>query len=180
MKKINIENNEFEIIKSYEDIIKSIKKLAIFLNAEFKDKKNIIWMTIMKGGVMFSTELSKYINFDIELDFITSSSYSEYKKINEPLRVYGGDTNFQNKHIILVDDIIDSGESMLKIEKFLKEFNPKSLTAVAMFGKKGRLKGSYKEFFSFSEEEVGFLVGFGLDINNKYRNLPFLATKIEK
>lgn len=171
---MKIENREIEIIKTYKEIQEAAKKVAKKLDFLFRDKE-VIWFTVMKGGIMFSSEVVKNVSFKVNLDFIASSSYKDYGKVSFPKIVYDGMTDLKGKNLIVVDDLIDTGETIKEINNFLNKFKPNSITNVAIFGKKTRLKNPYQEILAFNEEPKGFLVGFGLDIKGFYRNLPNIA-----
>ncbi len=166
-----------KIIKTHDEIVEQIKKVAKKLNAKFKDSKDdVIFITIMKGGLPFSLELVKHLNFDLRMDFLVSSSYYLSEKIeNEPKITFLNTENIRDKDVIIADDLIDSGETMLKVVKILKLKEPKSITLTGVYGKPTRKKTEFEEIFCWEEDPEGFLMGFGLDYDEKYRNLPYIA-----
>lgn len=170
-----IDKKEFSIFKTMDEITEASKSLAKKIDEKFLGKGNFVWITIMNGGIMFSTELMKYVKTPLELDYIFSSSYLGYEQAGEPKVKYESSIDLEGKNIILVDDLIDSGKTIIEINKTLSEFKPKSITNVAMFGKSNRLKSDNEEMFAFEDSPNGFLAGFGLDINGLYRNLPYVA-----
>ncbi len=165
-----------KIIKTNEDIVAGSKELASRLNAKFTDKADsVIMITIMKGGLPFTMELIKHVDFDIKLDFITSSSYYLDGKSGEHKVSYEASEPIRGKHVVLCDDLIDSGDTAIKLTKLLEAYGPKSITVAAAIGKPSRNKTDYEEMFIWEEEPGGFLLGFGLDYDEKYRNLPYIA-----
>lgn len=165
-----------KIIKTNEQLVEGIKGVADKLNAKFTDKSDtVVLMTIMKGGLPFSLELMKHVDFDMTMDFITSSSYHLGGKSGEHTVSYEPSEPLKGKHIVLADDLIDSGETAVKLTELLETFEPKSITLAAVYGKPTRKKTNYEEIFCWEEEPGGFLLGFGLDYDEKYRNLPYIA-----
>ncbi len=171
-----------KILKTNEELVDGIKKLAFKLNDKFPDKSDeVVLITILKGGLPFSIELMKHLDFDMSMDFVSSSSYYLDKQLDDNKITYHATLPIKNKHIVLADDLIDSGRTAIKITKLLEAYGPKSITIVALYGKEKREKTIYEEMFAFDGDPGGFLLGFGLDFDEKYRNLPHLAImKIEE
>lgn len=171
------ENNLIiKIIKTHNEIKEGIKNVAFKLNEKFTNKdEEVVLITIMKGGLPFSLELMKNIDFDMSMDFITSSSYYLDKQTDSIRTRYEATIPIKGKNIIIADDLIDSGKTILKISEILSAYEPKSITITGIYGKPTRLKTKYEEFFCWEEDPKGFLLGFGLDYNEKYRNLPYIA-----
>ncbi len=165
-----------KILKTNEELVEGIKGVAAKLNAKFTDKADtVVLITIMKGGLPFSLELMKHVDFDMTMDFITSSSYYLDGKSGEHKVSYEASEPIKGRHIILADDLIDSGETAVKLTKLLEAYEPKSITVAAVYGKPNRTRTDYEEIFAWEEEPGGFLLGFGLDFDEKYRNLPYIA-----
>ncbi len=165
-----------KIIKTNEDIVAGTKELATRLNNKFTDKSDtVVMISIMKGGLPFTLELMKHVDFDMVMDFITSSSYYLDGKAGEPKITYEATEPIKGKHVVLCDDLIDSGDTAIKITSVLEAYGPKSITVAAAIGKPSRKKTKYDEMFIWEEEPGGFLLGFGLDYDEKYRNLPYIA-----
>ncbi len=164
------------IIKSHKELVKAIKGVAKKLNAKFPKKDNdVILITIMKGGLPFSLELMKHLDFDLKMDFITSSSYYLDQQSSDIKTSYEASIPIKGKDIIIADDLVDSGKTMNKIINILEAYEPKSITVVGIYGKPKREKISYDEVYCWEEDPKGFLLGFGLDYDEKYRNLPYIA-----
>lgn len=165
---------QIKILKTESQIEVASLELADKLNTIYEGKK-VVWMTVMRGGIVFSVELMKKINFDIKLDFISSSSYEQYGKVGDPKIDYSSGVHLKNMDIILVDDIIDTGDTMEKIIEFLEKYHPKSITLIAMFHRKGYVNKNYKFHSLFEKRKDDFLIGYGLDVNSYYRNLPYIG-----
>ncbi len=165
-----------KIIKTNEEIVEGTKKLAEKLNAKFTDKSDtVVMITVMKGGLPFTSELVKYVDFDMVMDFVTSSSYHLDGKSDKHEVSYQATESIEGRHVVLCDDLIDSGDTAVKLTKLLEAYNPKSITVAAAMGKPSRKKTDYEEIFIWEEEPGGFLLGYGLDYDEKYRNLPYIA-----
>ena len=164
------------ILKTHDQLVKGIKTVALKLNQKFiNEGEEVVVITILKGGLPFSLELIKHIDFDMSLDCITSSSYYLDKKSKKGLTKYEATIEISGKNIIIVDDLVDSGETIIKIGKILEAYQPKSITVTAIYGKPNRKKNNYDEFYVWEKDPGGFLLGFGLDYDEKYRNLPYIA-----
>ena len=164
------------IYKTEEQIIEQIKVVAKKLNDKFKDEENeVVFITVMKGGLPFALELMKYITFDISLDFVTSSSYYLDQQLNDIRTSYSATIPIKGKSVVVLDDMIDSGKTIDKITKILEAYKPKSIKLTASIGKPKRKKTKHDEIFCWEEDPKGFLLGFGLDYDEKYRNLPYFA-----
>lgn len=164
------------ILKTHEELVEGIKGVADKLNNKFPNKdEEVVLITIMKGGLPFSLELMKHVDFDMSMDFITSSSYYLDSQADTMRTSYEASIPIKGKNIIIADDLIDSGKTIIKITEILAAYEPKSITIAAIYGKPTRLKTKHDEIFCWEEQPGGFLLGFGLDYDEKYRNLPYIA-----
>ena len=169
MEKINVLIDE-------KSLNKRIKELAEKISKDYKNEE-IVLVCILKGAVYFSVELSKKItNNTVILDFMKVSSYGNNTettgKINLKL-----DTSIEleNKNVIIVEDIIDSGLTLNYLYDYLKKKNPKTLKICVLLDKKERRKKDIKVDYTGFETEDKFVVGYGLDYQEKYRNLPYIG-----
>lgn len=173
------ENNYIEKIKYSEiEIQKRIKKLAKQINEDYKkENKEVVFIPILKGGLNFAYDLIKHLTFDLSIDFIKAKSYSRFGKIQSPEISYNQTIDIEQKHIVLVDDIVDTGETLLEIFNYLKKYNPLSIKIASIIIKPHNAKTKHIEkYFLWNENPSGFLMGYGLDFEEKYRNLPYIAT----
>ena len=165
-----------KIIKTHDQIVNEIKVVAKKLNKKFlNEKESVVLITIMKGGLPFSLELMKHLSFDLKMDFVSSSSYYLDKQRSDIKTSYDATVPIKGKNIIIADDLIDSGRTMNKIIEILKAYSPKSITVTGVYGKPTRENINHDEIYCWDEDPKGFLLGFGLDYDEKYRNLPFIA-----
>ena len=164
---INVLINKSRLENRIEEMAKQIEK-----DYEGKD---IVFIGILKGSVMFMTELAKNIKNNVEMDFMDVSSYEGTEssgdvRINSDIR-----NSIKGKDVIIVEDIIDTGRTLTYLIEYLKQKNPNSLKIATMLSKPSRriieLNVDYVGF-SINDE---FVVGYGLDYNEKYRNLPYIG-----
>lgn len=162
-------------IKTEKEIEAAILNLAYKLNIEFKNK-NVVFLIIMKGGAYLGLDLAKKCQFDIMFEFVFSSSYYLSKKLNKPKIHYRKTISLTNQEVIIIDDLIDSGETIRKIIKKITKQKPNSISIAALYNKKDdTFLPQIKKYLCFSENPPGFLLGYGLDYDEKYRNLNYLG-----
>lgn len=171
------ENNHIlKILKTHDEIVQKTIEVANKLNDRFKnEKEEVVLLLVLKGSLPYALELMKHLNFDVSIDFITSSSYFLNKKISDPKIKYEPTFSIENKKVIIIEDLIDSGHTIKKLCKEIIKFKPSSITITAIYGKPSRIKTNNYEIFCWEEDPKEFLIGFGLDYDEKYRNLPYIA-----
>lgn len=163
------------IFISSEQIQKRVKQLGLQISKDLKGEDDIVFLCVLKGGFIFFTDLIRYIDHDIKCDFIQISSYVGSKSTNKPAFVGQLTLNLENKAVVVVEDIVDSGVTMNFLIKHLKIHNPKSIrTATLLDKKEARTQGFTPDYIAFEIPEH-FVVGYGLDYNQKLRNLPYIA-----
>ena len=153
-----------------------IKEIAEEIENEYKNEE-IVLVCILKGAVYFTVELSKNIkDSSVVLDFMKVSSYGEGTETtgNVELKV-DLSTNIENKNVIIVEDIIDSGYTLNYLYDYLKSKNPKTLKICVLLDKKERREKTIDVDYTGFEIENKFVVGYGLDYADKYRNLPYVG-----
>lgn len=164
---INVLINKSRLENRIEEMAKQIEK-----DYEGKD---IVFIGILKGSVMFMTELAKNIKSNVELDFMDVSSYEGTEssgdvRINSDIR-----NSIKGKDVIIVEDIIDTGRTLTYLIEYLKQKQPNSLKIATMLSKPSRrIMELNVDYIGFSINDE-FVVGYGLDYNEKYRNLPYIG-----
>lgn len=167
MEEINILINKIKLEKRIEELAKQIDK-------DYQGK-DFVLIGILKGSVMFMAELAKNIKNNVELDFMDVSSYEGTKstgkiKIHKDIR-----SSIEGKDIIIVEDIIDTGRTLTYVLDYLKQKNPNSIKIATMLSKPSRRVMELNvEYIGFSIDDK-FVIGYGLDYNEKYRNLPYIG-----
>lgn len=153
-----------------------IKKLASQINEHYKDEDTLIMVAILKGSVMFMAELAKHIKLDINLEFMAVSSYDSGTISSGNVKILKDlDTDIKDKNVLLVEDIIDTGHTLLKLRNNLEKRDPKDIKIVTLLDKPERREVDIKpDWYGFKIPNE-FVVGFGLDYDQKYRNLPYIG-----
>ncbi len=165
-----------KIFKTEKEILNKINDISMKLNSEYNDNDDVVIISVSKGGNNFTYDLIKKLKFDLSMEFISSDSYYKDKKVSNPKINFNPNIKLENKRIIIVDDYIDSGETMFEIAKLIHTENVKDILVLGLFGNPKRKKAeNIKEMFGWEEEIRGFLVGYGLDYDEKYRNIPYVA-----
>ncbi len=170
-----------KILKTNEQLVEAIKALAGRLNERYVNKdEEVVFITIMKGGFPFAAELMKHVDFDMTMDFITASSYYLDQRSDEVKTRYEASRPIKGKDVVILDDIVDSGNTIVKVGQILEAYGPRSISVASMWGKSTRIDIKYDEYYAFEGDPGGFLLGFGLDYDEKYRNLPYIAIMEDK
>jgi hypoxanthine phosphoribosyltransferase len=157
-----------------EQIQYKVKKLAEKISADYEGK-DLVSIGILKGAFMFFSDIVKLIQVPMELDFLIASSYTKDKtsgkvSIHADLRV-----DIKNKHVLLIEDIVDTGLTLKYIREMLLERKPASLKICTFLNKKSRRIAEVPLDYVGFEIPNEYVVGYGLDYENKYRNLPYIA-----
>lgn len=168
---IKIGNEKFVPLISEEEIQKRIVQLAVELDKEYKTKLPI-FIGILNGSFMFLADLIKNIKFPCEVDFFKLSSYGDEKISSGKVKLLKElNADITNRHIIIVEDIVDSGLSIKYIESMMEQFNPASMKVISLLVKPASIKYEIKIDYIGFEIEDKFVIGYGLDYAQKYRNL---------
>lgn len=169
-------NADFQRIFLTEAQIKEkVKEAAAWLDSRFAGK-NPLAVCVLKGSVMFFCDLVRAMKTPVQLDFMSVTSYgSGTQSSGRPEIVSDLSATVEGRDVILVEDIVDSGNTLLKMRGILSERGAKSFTAVTLLDKPSRRQADVKADFSCFETGDEFIVGYGLDYAQKYRNLPYIA-----
>ena len=165
-----------EILFDEQTLARKVKELADSISRDYAGK-DLLLVSILKGAVVFTADLMRRLSIPVTVDFICASSYSmstvSSRKINIKKDL---DTDINGKHVLLVDTIIDTGETLDFLMKMLSERKPASLKAVTLLDKKSRRIVDIQMAYRGFEIPDKFVVGYGLDCAQQYRNLPYIAT----
>lgn len=163
------------VLFSKEQLSERIKQIAAQLDEDYKGKRPLM-VAILKGSVMFFADLIREMHTDLEIDFMSISSYGNgVKSSGEVKMIKDLDGKIEGKDVIIVEDIVDSGYTMKYLKNLLEARNPSSIKICSLLDKPSRRETDvcvdYKGF------EVGneFVVGYGLDYASYYRNIPFIG-----
>ncbi len=169
---------KYEIIITEDQIKKRVKELGEQISKDYRDK-HILIITVLKGAVVFLSDLLRNIKCPVDIDFIKATSYGSATESGALKILYPPNEEIYQKDVLIVEDIIDSGYTLLKIRHFIECMQPSSLKVCTFIDKKERRKIDIKIDYVGIEVEGGFLIGYGLDSKNRFRNLPFIARIIE-
>ncbi len=170
----------FEIVFTEKQIQERTKELAVTLYNVYKDEE-VIFVCTLKGAVFFTCDLLKKYPGDAILELIKISSYSGEEstgriKLNLDIKK----ENIENKHVVIVEDIVDTGRSLKYLRDYIMNMNPKSLTTCALLDKKTkRIVPIDPDYVGFEVDDL-FVIGYGLDYDQRYRNLPYIGAKVKK
>lgn len=153
---------------------KRIDELANEIQNDYKGK-SIVFVGILKGAVPFMWELAKRIKNDIEFEFIEVSSYENIESSSKIKLHKDIKRSVEGKDVLIVEDIIDTGRTLEFLLEYLKDKNPNSIKIATLLSKPSkRVVELNVDYIGFKIEDK-FIFGFGLDYNQKYRNLPYIA-----
>lgn len=160
-----------------EQIAVRVKELGAQITADFKDKEeDIIVICLLKGSILFMADLCRSIELPLKMDFMSVSSYGDdFISSREVKIVKDLDENIMGKHVIVVEDIIDSGLTLKKVMKILGNRDPKSISLCTLLNKDARREADVKvQYIGFNIDDE-FVLGYGLDYKQEYRNIPYVA-----
>ncbi len=167
------------IILNYEQIQEICKKIASSLDNDLKSEENIpVFVGVMKGSLNFMMDLIRYMKTDIYTDYIQISSYSGTETTGKVVLKRDLSFNVENRVLVLIEDIVDTGISMHFLIKFLKDhYHPKKIILVTLLDKACRRKlDVHIDYAGLVLQNDDFVLGYGLDYNEYGRNLPFIAS----
>lgn len=161
-----------------DQIKEGVSQVADQLNKKFSND-DVVIITVVPGGILFTADLVRKLKFDVSMDYI-SCPHTPGEKNNTSAIIYHQKINIANRHVVLVDDAIESGGTMKRIVEFLAQnFNVKSISVATLFVKPGRVNIPVDQHFAYEMENDDLLVGYGLPWNDKYRNMPFISRLIK-
>ncbi len=154
-----------------------IAKLGEQLNEDYADCDDLLLLCILKGGVMFLTDLSRHVHVPHAIDFMAASSYGVgARQTTGSVRIdMDLQTDIRGRHVIVVEDIIDSGHTLNFVMKTLQNREPASLKLCTLLNKQSRREVELHVDYIGFEIENKFVFGYGLDLDEKFRNLPFIG-----
>jgi hypoxanthine phosphoribosyltransferase len=165
-----------QVLLSQDQIQTRIAALAEEISADYPPDEEIHLICVLKGGFVFLSDLVRSLKVRVTLDFIALSSYGKGTKSSGEVRLIKDvDHALQDRHVIIVEDIVDTGLTLHYLQDILRARSPKTLRTACLLSKPSRRQLEVMvEFIGFTIEDR-FVVGYGLDFNEKYRNLPFVG-----
>ncbi len=160
------------ILLSREQIAQRVKELGECIRRDFEGKKPLM-VCILKGSVVFFSDLIRSVDMPLEIEFMTASSYGSATVSSGKVKVVGAlDEKIRDRHVILVEDIIDSGRTIAYIKADMLNKGVKSLTVCTLLDKPSRRVSDVQPDYTGFEVPDAFVVGYGLDYAQAYRNFP--------
>lgn len=170
-----MENNIEKILVSEEEITSITMDIADKINKDYQGK-NLLLVGILKGSINFMAELMKYIKIPCKIDFMSVSSYGNGTQSTGRVNILKDvSQNVENANILIIEDIIDSGNTLSFLVKYFKAKKASSVEIATLLNKPSRRKVQVPVKYSGKEIEDLFVVGFGLDYAEYYRNLPYIG-----
>ncbi|WP_025693290.1 hypoxanthine phosphoribosyltransferase [Paenibacillus zanthoxyli] len=170
-----MQNDIQEILISEEEIQQRIKELGAKLSDAYEGRNPLV-ICVLKGAFIFMADLVKVITVPVEMDFMAVSSYGAATKSSGVVKIIKDlDVPVDGRHVLIVEDIIDSGLTLSYLIKLLRNRNAASVSVVTLFDKPaGRTVSLEADYIGFVIPDE-FIVGYGLDYAEKYRNLPYIG-----
>lgn len=163
------------VLLSEEEVDKRIAEIAKQISDDYKGE-HVHLLCVLKGGVFFTCELAKRLTVPVSMDFMSVSSYGNDTKSSGVVRIAKDlDEGLEGKHVLLVEDIVDSGRTLSYLMGHLKGRKPKSLRLCTLLDKPERRVVEVNVDYTCFEIPDEFVVGYGLDYAQKYRNLPYIG-----
>lgn len=164
------------VLLSEEEVNNRINEVADMINKDYEGKE-VHLICILKGGVFFTCELAKRLKVPVTMDFMSVSSYGDDTKSSGVVRILKDlDEPLQGKDVLIVEDIIDSGRTLSYLIEVLKQRGPKSIKLCTLLDKpERRVKKQVKVDYTCFSIPDEFVVGYGLDYAQRYRNLPYIG-----
>ena len=164
-----------EILVSEQEIQDKIETLAKQITEDYREK-DLLLVGVLKGAFVFMSDLARSIKLPLEFDFMAVSSYGSSTKSSGVVRILKDlDFEITGRHVLLVEDIIDSGLTISYLLRYLEARRPASLEICSLFWKKGEQAVPLDVKYPGFEIPPVFVVGYGLDYAEKYRNLPYIG-----
>ncbi|MBR5320979.1 MAG: hypoxanthine phosphoribosyltransferase [Clostridia bacterium] len=165
-----------KVLLSEEELQEIVKRLGEQITEDYKGK-NLLLVSVLKGSVMLMADLMREIKIPCSIDFMAVSSYGSGTKTSGVVRIIKDldRDNLEGVDLLIVEDILDSGVTLDYLMKILSARNPNSIKICTLLDKPERRKAPIKADYAGAQIPDAFVVGYGLDFDEKYRNLPFVG-----
>jgi hypoxanthine phosphoribosyltransferase len=166
---------DLEVLFSAEQIAQRVKEMGKQIERDYQGK-DLVLLGVLKGSFLFISDLARSIDLPLAVDFIGLSSYGEATESSGVVKITSDVSKpIENKHVVIVEDIVDTGLTLHYLQDLLKARRPKSMKTACLLSKPARRKVDVQvDYIGFTIEDR-FVVGYGLDYAEKYRNLPYIA-----
>lgn len=171
----NMKEDVLRVLLSEDEIREKVRELGGKITADYKNS-NLMLVTVLKGAVVFLADQMRQIDVPAEIDFMVVSSYGSGVKSSGVVKIVKDlDVPLAGKDILIVEDILDSGLTLSYIKELLESRGPRSIRIATLLDKPSRRKVDLQaDYIGFSVPDE-FVIGYGLDYDEKYRNLPYIG-----
>ncbi len=167
--------DKISVMISEEEIQKRVKEMAAQIDKDYAGE-DVLLVCILKGSIFFTTELAKNLTVPVTFDFMSVSSYGEGTVSSGRVKIIKDlDDSIEGKNVIVVEDIVDSGRTLSHLLALLKVRNPKSIKLCTLLDKPDRREVPVDVEYTGFKIPDAFVIGYGLDYMQKYRNLPYVG-----
>lgn len=170
---VTVHDKTFECYITAEQIQTRINEMGVVLNEQFKDRRPL-FVSILNGSFVFTADMMRACDFDCEVSFVKLSSYKGTESTGKIRTLIGLDKNIAGRDIIILEDIVDTGNTLAHFLEILETYDPKSVTLVSLLTKPEVLKDRIKVDLVGFEIPNKFVVGYGLDYDELARNLAHI------
>ncbi len=171
----NMRDDVLKTLLSEEELTAKVAELGAKITEDYRGKDLLI-VTVLKGAVVFLADLMRKIDTPAEIDFMVVSSYGSGTKTSGVVKIVKDlDVPLKDRHILIVEDILDSGLTLDYIKGILKDRGAASIKIATLLDKPARRKADLKADYVGYEVPDEFVIGYGLDYDEKYRNLPYIG-----
>lgn len=172
---MSMHDDILKVLLTQEELREKVKELGRQITQDFQGK-NLMIVTVLKGAVVFLADLMREIDVPAEIDFMVVSSYGAGTKSSGVVKIVKDlDVPLKDKDLLIVEDILDSGMTLSYLKELLEGREPRSIRIATLLDKPARRKVDLKaDYIGYSVPDE-FVVGYGLDYDEKYRNLPYIG-----
>ncbi len=171
----DMKNDIASVLISEEQIAEKVQELGRRISEDYRDK-NLLLVSVLKGSVVFMADLMRAVTIPARVDFMSVSSYGSGVKTSGVVKIIKDlDIPLEGYDILIVEDILDSGKTLSYLREILYQRNPKSIRIATLLDKPERRQVDLTADYSCFSVPDEFVVGYGLDYDEKYRNLPYVG-----
>ena len=175
-------DNQMEMMNDIEEVLFTERQIAVIVERIGKEisrdykGKNLLLVSVLKGSVVFMADLMRSVSIPARIDFMATSSYGSGTKTSGVVKIIKDlDIELEGYDIVIVEDILDSGKTLSYLLDLIQSRGPRSIRICTLFDKPERREVDVQATYVGSEIPDAFIVGYGLDYDEKYRNLPFVG-----
>ena len=173
--KYDMRSDILKVLLSEEEISAKVQEIADQITKDYEDK-NLLMVSVLKGSVVFMADLMRAIKVPARIDFMSVSSYGRGTQSTGIVKIIKDlDIALEGYDLLLVEDILDSGKTLYHLREMLQQRRPKSIRIATLLNKPARREVDIQPDYSCFDVPDEFVVGYGLDYDEKYRNLPFIG-----